>query len=233
MADTSATPSNLITELIGRYGKQAVQLFAALAGATGLFYAIGFIIVNTSLLQLGVYETALISVGYVAPGIAFALIFTLSAAGVAAMSAATFAILIPNNVQHLVQAFSRSAYAQLDRISRRAKYALALAWSVVVMALNIIAIVGFSKLLGWIAWFGLNEASDVTTWCASVGLVVAGLLYAEYLALLWGAYQQRAERASGLLASVGRCGEILARHLPTEPPRNLDELPNPPLVLED
>src|SRR3972149_6646208 len=126
MADTSATPSNLITELIGRYGRQAVQLFAALAGATGLFYAIGFVIVNTSLLQLGVYETALISVGYVAPGIAFALIFTLSAA--------TFAILIPNNVQHLVRALSPSAYARLDRISRRAKYALAFAWSVVVMA---------------------------------------------------------------------------------------------------
>jgi putative membrane protein len=39
--------------------------------------------------------------------------------------------------------------------------------------------------------------------------------------------------AEGLLAAVARCGEILARHLPTSPPRNLDELPNPPLVLED
>ncbi len=39
--------------------------------------------------------------------------------------------------------------------------------------------------------------------------------------------------AEGLLAAVARCGEILARHLPTAPPRDLDELPNPPLVLED
>ena len=39
--------------------------------------------------------------------------------------------------------------------------------------------------------------------------------------------------AQGLVAAVERCGETLARHLPTDPPRNLDELPNPPLVLED
>jgi putative membrane protein len=39
--------------------------------------------------------------------------------------------------------------------------------------------------------------------------------------------------AEGLLAAVARCGGILGRHLPTDPPRNLDELPNPPLVLED
>src|SRR3972149_1080997 len=103
MADTSATASNLITDLIGHFGKQAVQVFAALAGATGLFYAVGFIIVNTNLLQLGVYETALISVGYVAPGIAFALIFVLSAAGSAAGPLATFPALMANNLQHLVK----------------------------------------------------------------------------------------------------------------------------------
>jgi putative membrane protein len=44
----------------------------------------------------------------------------------------------------------------------------------------------------------------------------------------------RARRpAQGLVDAVGHCGEILARHLPLEPPRNLDELPNPPLLLED
>jgi putative membrane protein len=39
--------------------------------------------------------------------------------------------------------------------------------------------------------------------------------------------------AEGLVAAVGRCGEILARHLPADRLRDLDELPNPPLVLED
>jgi putative membrane protein len=67
---------------------------------------------------------------------------------------------------------------------------------------------------------GIHRALDPgESWQEVVDLAVAGL---------------RAGRpAEGLLAAVGRCGEILARHLPTQPPRNLDELPNPPLVLED
>jgi putative membrane protein len=67
---------------------------------------------------------------------------------------------------------------------------------------------------------GIHRALDPEeSWQEVVDLAVAGL---------------RAGRpAEGLLAAVGRCGEILARHLPTDPPRNLDELPNPPLVLED
>jgi putative membrane protein len=67
---------------------------------------------------------------------------------------------------------------------------------------------------------GIHRALDPgESWQEVVDLALAGL---------------RAGRpAEGLLAAVGRCGEILARHLPMEPPRNLDELPNPPLVLED
>src|SRR3990172_7736855 len=84
----SPVPTEALADLLSRYGKQALQLFAALAGATGLFYAIGFIIVNTSLLKLGVYESALISAGYVAPGIAFVVIFSLSAGGTIAVVAA-------------------------------------------------------------------------------------------------------------------------------------------------
>jgi len=57
------------------------------------------------------------------------------------------------------------------------------------------------------------------SWQEVVDLAVAGL--------------RDGRPAEGLLAAVGRCGGILARHLPTDPPRNLDELPNPPLVLED
>ena len=37
---------------------------------------------------------------------------------------------------------------------------------------------------------------------------------------------------AGLEAAVRRCGEILARHLPVDPARDLDELPNA-VVVED
>jgi tetratricopeptide (TPR) repeat protein len=62
-----------LKDLIG-YLKQAVQVLTTLAGLTGIFYALGFMIVNLRLLRLGLFETGLIRIGYVVPGVAFGLI---------------------------------------------------------------------------------------------------------------------------------------------------------------
>lgn len=64
---------NPLQDLIG-YIRQAVQVLTTLAGLTGLFYALGFMIVNLRLLRLGLFETGLIRIGYVVPGVAFGLI---------------------------------------------------------------------------------------------------------------------------------------------------------------
>jgi putative membrane protein len=67
---------------------------------------------------------------------------------------------------------------------------------------------------------GVHRVLDLgESWQEVVDLAVAGL--------------REGRPAEGLVAAVGRCGETLARHLPADRPRDLDELPNPPLVLED
>ena len=202
MADTPSPSASLITDLIGRYGKQAVQLFTALAGATSLFYAIGFIIVNSYLLQLGVYETALISVGYIAPGVAFAIVFLLAAAGSALLTTATFAVLTPATLRRIGDVLPASTHSALGKMSRRTKYTITAVLSIAVMVVNLILIVAFSKMLGYLVWFGLNESASVTAWCTSVGLVVAGLLYAEYVSLLWQSFRQQTDPSRSLVASA-------------------------------
>ncbi len=147
--------TDVVTDLVARYGRQAIQLFAAFAGATGLFYSVGFIIVNVSLLRLGVYETALISVGYVAPGIAFAVIFTLSAATTIGVFEAWRRLLGPRHDRRLLAAL-----------------------------LSAISMVGGSYLLGWAMWFFQNVALGLAAWSIAVSLGVAIMAYAEHLPLV-------------------------------------------------
>jgi uncharacterized membrane protein len=74
MSDESSEPSESAEAVAGfveRYGKRIVSIFAALAGAIGVFHVIGFVIVNVNLLNYGVFEVALPQVGYVAPGVSF------------------------------------------------------------------------------------------------------------------------------------------------------------------
>ncbi len=144
-----------LTEVINRFGKPALQVFAALAGATGLFYAIGFLIVNVSLLRLGVYETALISVGYVVPGVAFAVIVTLSA--LAAIGAGNFWQSLLRNVR-----------------MRR--------W--LVPGGVIVTLAAGSVALGWFMWFFRNIAWGVVTWSLLVNYGVVLMAYTEDLALV-------------------------------------------------
>jgi Flp pilus assembly protein TadD len=157
MPDNSNPPSSMdvIAELVNRFGKPALQVFAGLAGATGLFYAIGFLIVNVSLLRLGVYETALISVGYVVPGIAFAVIVSLSA--LATIGASNF-----------WQGLLRNAPA------RR--------W--LIPAGVIATLAAGSVALGWFMWFFRNIAWGVAAWCLALNFVVVLMVYTEQLALV-------------------------------------------------
>ena len=140
----SAASGDVLTDLLARYGKQAIQLFAALAGAGGLFYSIGFIIVNVSLLRLGVYETALISVGYVAPGIAFSLIFVLSALG------------------------TIGTFVAWQRVlgTSRLRRALAVLPSLLTVAVG-------SFLLGYAMWFFKNVALGLVIWSLATNFGIA------------------------------------------------------------
>lgn len=147
--------TDLLTDLLTRYGRQAIQLFAALAGATGLFYSIGFIIVNVSLLRLGVYETALISVGYVAPGIAFAMLFLLSALG------------------------TIGAFVMWRRLLGGGGLR-----SLSVVLLGVATVVAGAFLLGWAMWFFQNIASGLVVWSIAVNLGIAAMAYAEHLPLI-------------------------------------------------
>jgi hypothetical protein len=74
VADKTTPANDVLADLIQRYGKQIIQLFGALAGAVGIFYVIGFMIVNVHLLTYGVFEAALPQVGYVAPGVSFVIL---------------------------------------------------------------------------------------------------------------------------------------------------------------
>ena len=66
-------PAGLISVISGYLG-QAVQILTALVGLTSLFYALGFLFVNIRLLWLGLFETGLVKVGFLVPGLAFGLI---------------------------------------------------------------------------------------------------------------------------------------------------------------
>ena len=157
MPDNSSPPSSVdaITELVNRFGKPALQVFAALAGATGLFYAIGFLIVNVSLLRLGVYETALISVGYVVPGVAFAILVTLSA--LAAIGASSF-------------------WARALRNTRARRW--------LIPGFVIVTLAAGSVALGWFMWFFRNVAWGVVAWCIALNFGVVLMAYTEQLALV-------------------------------------------------
>jgi putative membrane protein len=66
---------------------------------------------------------------------------------------------------------------------------------------------------------GIHRVLDPDeSWQQVVDLAVEGL--------------RRGRPVEGIEAAVRRCGEILARHLPAAAPEP-DELPNPPLILED
>ena len=70
---SSENPNGLISAISGYLG-QAVQILTALVGLTSLFYALGFLFVNIRLLWLGLFETGLVKVGFLVPGLAFGLI---------------------------------------------------------------------------------------------------------------------------------------------------------------
>jgi tetratricopeptide (TPR) repeat protein len=59
--------------------KHVAAIFGLIAGAVGLVYAIGFAIVNISLLSYGVYEVALVRTRYVSAGVAFLVLVTILA----------------------------------------------------------------------------------------------------------------------------------------------------------
>ena len=150
----SPTSVDALADLLSRYGKLILQVFAAAAGATGLFYAIGFIIVNLSLLRLGVYESALVSVGYVVPGIAFVFLFGLAAVAT-------------------VGAFELSR--RVLGATRPGRIAAALA--------AIVMVVAGAFLLGFAMWFFSNVALGLVAWIIVVSAGVAILVYAHELPL--------------------------------------------------
>jgi tetratricopeptide (TPR) repeat protein len=61
-------------EQLGYLFQMGLKIFGAAAGAAGLLYAIGFLIVNIYLLSYGVYEVALLRERYVSAGAAFLLL---------------------------------------------------------------------------------------------------------------------------------------------------------------
>ena len=169
----SPAPVDALADLVSRYGKVILRVFAAAAGATGMFYAIGFIIVNLSLLRLGVYESALVSVGYVVPGVAFVLLLCLAAVAT-------------------VGAFELWRRALGAGRPGRITAALAAAATVVAGAL----------LLGWAMWFFKNVALGLVTWIFVVSAGVAVLVYAHELPLAGRLFARRDAEPSKPLAPL-------------------------------
>jgi hypothetical protein len=52
------------------------RLLAVLGAAAGVIYAVGFVVINSSLLRVGVYDLALLRTGYLSVGIVYVLIFS-------------------------------------------------------------------------------------------------------------------------------------------------------------
>jgi len=165
--------TDVVTDLVARYGRQAIQLFAALAGATGLFYAIGFVIVNFNLLQLGVYETALISVGYVVPGIAFVILVTLLVVATIGAFAAWRRLLGPPRLQRVLAAL-----------------------------LGILTLIAGWLLLGWAMGFFQDVASGVVMWGIALSLIAAIMAYAENLPLVNGMIVKQTEADGSPLSPI-------------------------------
>ena len=90
---TTNADNNLLASVI-RLGIGAI---GSVAGATGLLFALGFLIVNISLSSYGVYETGLIRERYMSTGIAF--IFILS------ILVASWVIFIPSGLERFLDFF--------------------------------------------------------------------------------------------------------------------------------
>jgi tetratricopeptide (TPR) repeat protein len=73
----SPTPSD--GQQLGQYLRLSFRIFGSLAGAAGLLYALGFLVVNISLLSYGVYEVGLLRERYVSAGAAFILLLLIIA----------------------------------------------------------------------------------------------------------------------------------------------------------
>jgi tetratricopeptide (TPR) repeat protein len=64
---------------LGQYIRWGVSVFGSLAGAATLLYALGFLVVNISLLSYGVFEVGLLRERYVSAGAAFILLLVIIA----------------------------------------------------------------------------------------------------------------------------------------------------------
>jgi tetratricopeptide (TPR) repeat protein len=76
---TKKSPPSNEDQPLGHYIQLGLSLFGSLAGAAGLLYALGFLVVNISLLSFGVFEAGLLRERYVSAGVAFILLLTIIA----------------------------------------------------------------------------------------------------------------------------------------------------------
>jgi tetratricopeptide (TPR) repeat protein len=79
MTENSKGQSLQIGELLENISGTAVKIFGFVAGSVGLLYAIGFTIVNLSLLRHGVYEVGLVRARFISAGVSYLVLVSLLA----------------------------------------------------------------------------------------------------------------------------------------------------------
>jgi len=72
----NGTPADESNQL-GNYIRWGVSLVGSLAGAAGVLYALGFLVVNINLMSIGVYEAGLLRERYISTGVAFLLLLAI------------------------------------------------------------------------------------------------------------------------------------------------------------
>lgn len=174
---------------LGKYVRWGISLFGSIAGAAGLLYAVGFLVVNTSLLSYGVYEVGLLRERYVSAGAAFILLLTIIAC--------FWFYFIPSGLFSILgkQAQNRSS------LYRKLTLTILVILSLVLISFVATLILGFFWKIStdpgewWSAIVGLRDADfrnqritnilstrPVFFWCVLVSLIFA--LFRSYMS--WG-----------------------------------------------
>ncbi|MEJ2252423.1 MAG: hypothetical protein P8Y97_22520 [Candidatus Lokiarchaeota archaeon] len=77
MTDQEGKSDQSLSKVVGQYLGFAGQIFGFVAGSLGLLYAIGFAVVNISLLSYGVFEIDLVRARYISSGVSYIVLFAI------------------------------------------------------------------------------------------------------------------------------------------------------------
>ena len=75
-AEDEDKPQSL-SEILKTYTDQITRIIGVMAASVGVIYAVGFIVINSSLLRVGVLDLSLLRTGYLAAGLAYVFLFSI------------------------------------------------------------------------------------------------------------------------------------------------------------